>query len=336
MKRATARGSDIEGGGDVDMPDIVLVSPNVPESAPLTSRGGTLISSTNTLQQNNPNLQFETRQNPVWEAEGSDDVSEDDEPPEEEDPTCPMILLTAAEKRMLHEPWRNALIIKMFDKGIGFLQLKRHLKTKWAMKGDFSLIDIGHDYYVTRFTNVEDYDHVMTNGPWMIGDNCLVIREWIPNFVQEEDTITRLTTWAQAAGWFNEEPSLKQPEEHVNSNQNTTTLVLESVMGTDANGERTDHPSESQELRKKGGAISGKDHGSRFRALEDLDLNINLETEREGKEVQDEMEDSSHILKSPILAGGQTEAIIVENITEQSSENIRGKENIPQSTPSHP
>lgn len=48
------------------------------------------------------------------------------------------------------------------------------------------------------------------------------------------------------------------------------------------------------------------------------------------------MEDSSHISKSPILAGGQTEAIIVENIMEQSSENIRGKENIPQSTPSHP
>ena len=37
MKRATARGSDIEGGGDIDMPDIVVVSPNVPESAPLVS-----------------------------------------------------------------------------------------------------------------------------------------------------------------------------------------------------------------------------------------------------------------------------------------------------------
>ena len=98
---------------------------------------------------------------------------------------------------MLREPWRNALIIKMFDKGIGFLQLKRRLKVKWALKGDFSLIDIGYDYYVTRFTNPEDYEHVMLNGPWMIDDNYLVIREWVPNFVPEEDNITRLTAWVR-------------------------------------------------------------------------------------------------------------------------------------------
>ena len=84
----------------------------------------------------------------------------------------------------------NVLIIRMFDKGIGYLQLKRRLKTKCALRGDFSLIDIGCDYHVIRFTNMEDYDHVMTNGPWMIGDNYLVIREWVPNFVPEEDNIT--------------------------------------------------------------------------------------------------------------------------------------------------
>ena len=55
--------------------------------------------------------------------------------------------------------------------------------------------DNGCDYYATRFTNMEDYEHVMLNGPWMIGDNYLVIREWMPNFVPEEDTITTLTAW---------------------------------------------------------------------------------------------------------------------------------------------
>ena len=85
----------------------------------------------------------------------------------------------------------------MFDKGIDFLLLKRHLKIKWALKGDFSLIDIGHDYYVTRFTNLEDNEHVMMNGPWMIGDNYLAIREWVPNFVPEKDTITKLTAWVR-------------------------------------------------------------------------------------------------------------------------------------------
>ena len=89
------------------------------------------------------------------------------------------------------------MIIKLFDKGIGFMQLKRGLRKKWALKGDFSLIDIGFDYYVTRFTELDDYEYMPTQGPWMLGDNYLVIREWIPNFVPEEDTIRRLTAWVR-------------------------------------------------------------------------------------------------------------------------------------------
>jgi len=133
----------------------------------------------------------------MWLDNTETAVSDDDEPVEDDDPICPTILLTAAEKRMLREPWRNALIIRMFDKGIGYLQLKRRLKTKWALRGDFSLIDIGRDYYVTRFTNMEDYEHVMLNGPWMIGDNYVVIREWVPNFIPEEDNITKLIAWVR-------------------------------------------------------------------------------------------------------------------------------------------
>ena len=135
---------------------------------------------------------MEMRENPMQDLREYDDVSEDDEPSIEEGPTCPMILLTAQEKRMLKEPWKDALIVKLFDKGVGYMQLKKHLKTKWALKGDFSIIGIGFDYYVTRFTNREDYEHVLMNGPWMIGDNYLVIREWVPNFVPEEDKITKL------------------------------------------------------------------------------------------------------------------------------------------------
>lgn len=70
----------------------------------------------------------------MWEHQPYYEVSDGDEAPEEDDLTCPTILLTAEEKRQLHYPWTNALIIKMFDKGIGFMQLKKGLKKKWALK----------------------------------------------------------------------------------------------------------------------------------------------------------------------------------------------------------
>ncbi|KAJ8431493.1 hypothetical protein Cgig2_032264 [Carnegiea gigantea] len=123
---------------------------------------------------------------------------------------------------------------------------------------------------------------------------------------------------AQAGGRFNEEPSLNQPEGHVNSNKNTTTPILESVMGTNDNKKRTDHPSENQGLRKEGGVITRNYHGSRFRALENLDLNINLETEMEGEEVQGGTQEGtmqhSSVSNPPKMEGGRDGALLTNHI----------------------
>jgi len=54
---------------------------------------------------------------------------------------------------------------------------------------------MGCDYYITRFTNIEDYHHVLTEGPWLIGDNYLIIRQWVPNFVPDEEPIRFLMAW---------------------------------------------------------------------------------------------------------------------------------------------
>ncbi|KAJ8437486.1 hypothetical protein Cgig2_007463 [Carnegiea gigantea] len=102
MKRSTMiQPTDNEGLADVDMDDCGLGSPHVPETLPSSEEGNALQRPTSyrdTLQRNNPNLSFDTRENPVWEDTSAGDVSEDDEPPEEDDLTCPTILLTAAKK----------------------------------------------------------------------------------------------------------------------------------------------------------------------------------------------------------------------------------------------
>ncbi|KAL8141548.1 hypothetical protein V2J09_014580 [Rumex salicifolius] len=40
-----------------------------------------------------------------------------------------------------------------------------------------------------------DYDHVLTEGSWLIGDNYLTIRKWIPRFNVLEDKISSLVVW---------------------------------------------------------------------------------------------------------------------------------------------
>lgn len=128
-----------------------------------------------------------------------DEVSDDDLPPDDFEGTirCPVILLSKEEKLKLRKPWKQSLIIKMFNGKVGYMGLMRKLKRKWSLKGDMILTDIGCKYYIARFTNNEDYHHVLTQGPWMIDDNYLTIRKWTPNFIADDAPIKVLTAWVR-------------------------------------------------------------------------------------------------------------------------------------------
>lgn len=75
------------------------------------------------------------------------------------------------------------------------MTLIKRLSKKWQIKGSLNLIDIGFSYYVARFTNVEDYEYVLTGGPWLIDDHYLTIRKWVPNFIPNDESIKILNAW---------------------------------------------------------------------------------------------------------------------------------------------
>ena len=139
--------------------------------------------------------------NPLFEGDDGDgeDISDDDGMcvTEDEDEDCPLISLTKEDKRRIRGPWRNAIIIKLFDRKLGYEVLMRRLKFKWNLKGNIALTDVGHAFYVVRFTSYEDYEFVMTQGPRMIGDSYLTIRKWVPNFIADEAPMRHLTAWVR-------------------------------------------------------------------------------------------------------------------------------------------
>lgn len=126
-------------------------------------------------------------------------LSDDDEMPVDmiDDPKCPIILLSKEEKKRLRQPWKHALIIKMFNGKIGYMSLIKRLKRKWELKGGLTLTDIGHEYFIARFSLLEDYNHVISQGPWMLDDNYLTIRKWVPNFIPDDLPMRYLTAWVR-------------------------------------------------------------------------------------------------------------------------------------------
>ena len=144
---------------------------------------------------------FDRAVNPLFEGgERDEDIISDEESDKDitgEDEECPNIVLSREEKRRIRDPWKNAIIIKLFDRKMGYEVLMRRLRFKWQLKGNIALTDVGHSFYVVRFTSVEDYEFVMSQGPWMIGDTYLTIRKWIPNFIADEAPMRHLTAWVR-------------------------------------------------------------------------------------------------------------------------------------------
>lgn len=103
----------------------------------------------------------------------SDDESELEEDKENED--CPNIRLSRAEKQCIRRPWIKTLILKILGKRVGLKFLERRVTQLWNPKRTVTLADLGNDYYLPQFSNKEDNDKALLEGPWMVADHYLTI-----------------------------------------------------------------------------------------------------------------------------------------------------------------
>lgn len=61
-------------------------------------------------------------------------------------------------------------------------------------------MDLVNDYYLVNFTNEEDYNFVLFEGPWIILDHYLIVRKWFTGFNPSKDIITKVSTWVRFPG----------------------------------------------------------------------------------------------------------------------------------------
>ncbi|XP_028800282.1 uncharacterized protein LOC114755557 [Neltuma alba] len=107
-------------------------------------------------------------------------------------------------KKKLYRAWRKSLIVKLLDRYIGYKALETRLQSMWVKRGVIRLINIGHGYYVVKFTNKEDYYEALTGGPWMIYDHYLTMQPWEPNFRSDRATIDKVAVWVRLPKIFME------------------------------------------------------------------------------------------------------------------------------------
>lgn len=95
----------------------------------------------------------------------------------------------------LRKPWRDALIVQLLGKSIGFFAMRNRLDRMWKLAGNFDMVDIGHGYYMIKFDLLADREKVIGGGPWMVFDHCLAVQLWKPNFIASHEQVKKTIVW---------------------------------------------------------------------------------------------------------------------------------------------
>jgi hypothetical protein len=77
----------------------------------------------------------------------------------------------------LSVPWKDAPVVKLLGKSLGYNTMKAKLENVWKLTRGFELMDVGNSYYMVKFDGVEDKNKLINGGPWIIYDHILAVSQ---------------------------------------------------------------------------------------------------------------------------------------------------------------
>lgn len=92
------------------------------------------------------------------------------------------VKLSSSTKYRIRAQWTKALIVNVIGRTVGYSFLHPRILSPWKPSGKMECVNLGQDFFLTRFSVKEDYAKVLKGGPWFIGGHFLSIRRWEPNF----------------------------------------------------------------------------------------------------------------------------------------------------------
>lgn len=97
----------------------------------------------------------------------------------------------------LCKPWRDALVIKLLGKFVGYRVLHERLQRLWKPSGGFDILDVDNGYYMVKFDLQADKDLVMSGGPWMLFDHYLCVSHRSSEFASPNANVQRTMVWVR-------------------------------------------------------------------------------------------------------------------------------------------
>ncbi|CAN1753238.1 Putative ribonuclease H protein At1g65750 [Linum perenne] len=77
-----------------------------------------------------------------------------------------------------------------------FPVIKRRLEYRWAKARRIQVSDLANNFYMVRFSEEDDYQHALFDGPWKFFDYYITVACWSPDF-NEDAPIQKIMTWVK-------------------------------------------------------------------------------------------------------------------------------------------
>lgn len=87
----------------------------------------------------------------------------------------PKVYLEPKVFQELCTPWKDAIVVKLLGKNLGYNTMRDRLQKIWRLQGGFDIMDNDNGFYKVKFDLAADKEKVITGGPWLIFDHCLTV-----------------------------------------------------------------------------------------------------------------------------------------------------------------
>ncbi|KAH9698593.1 DUF4283 domain-containing protein [Citrus sinensis] len=127
-----------------------------------------------------------------WDLEEDDVIFRDEEP-------MPFIAFSNRVHERLAHPWEHSVVVKILGRNLGYRVLLTRLKSIWSATKGFTVVDLAQDYYLVRFSNERDVEYALTEGPWTVMGQYLIVQQWSPSFDVASNKIEKIVAWIRLA-----------------------------------------------------------------------------------------------------------------------------------------
>ncbi|XP_057432217.1 uncharacterized protein LOC130724970 [Lotus japonicus] len=118
----------------------------------------------------------------------------------DDNPMLPRIRVDRSVIETMCAPWKEALVVCLLGKRLGYRTMKAKLDSTWKPTAGFELMDVDNEFYLVTFDKEEDKNKVIGGGPWTIFDHYLEVSTWSPEFISPAARVQRTLAWIRIPG----------------------------------------------------------------------------------------------------------------------------------------